>query len=54
MVLWDLHDALPAEDFLDWTHFNVSNHERFAGLLAERVLALVDRRLALSKDGLKL
>ena len=53
MVLWDLHDALPAEDFLDWTHFKMANHERFAGMLAERISALVDRRLALNKDGLE-
>lgn len=43
LALWDLHDALPSEDYLDWTHFKAANHERFAGLLAERVLDLVDK-----------
>jgi len=27
--LWDLHSALPAADFIDVSHFNPRNHERF-------------------------
>ena len=50
MLFWDLHGVLPSQDFLDWTHFKMANHERFAGLLAERVSDLVDRQLRLNND----
>jgi len=37
LTLWDLDDALPAEDFMTSSHLHNANHVRFAELLKERL-----------------
>ena len=36
--LWDLRNSLPAEDFITSSHLRGPNHQRFADLLADRIV----------------
>ena len=43
LVYWDLHDALPAENFLTSSHLHRKNHLRMADILADRMSSLLDK-----------